>query len=312
MVKTRKNRKIKALVLFSGGLDSRLTIKILQAQGLIVEALYIKLPFGTGCCNDFNCVFNFSQLSGVKLHTIDCSQGRLYKNYLRIIKNPEYGRGAGFNPCKDCKIFLFKIGKKFAKKIDAEIIATGEVVGQRPMSQMKKDLLLDEKEAGLEGRILRPLSAKLLPQTIYEEKGLVERNKFFDISGRRRENQIRLAKKYRIKYPNSGGGCLLCEKLLKNRFKVLLERGLKENQARLINVGRHFLIKGSWIILGRNQEENNILKAIKGGRFIDPKFIGPSAKIFGKITKHEIMNLIMTYSKQGGVKDKAYWEKCKI
>ena len=312
MVKSKKNKKTKALVLFSGGLDSRLTIRILQNQGLDVEALYIKLPFGTGCCNDFGCVFNFSQLSRVKLHTIDCTKDQLYKNYLRIIKNPKYNRGAGFNPCKDCKIFLFKLGKKFAKKIGAEIIATGEVIGQRPMSQMKKDLLLNEKEADLEGKILRPLSAKLLPQTIYEEKGLIERAKLFDISGRRREKQIRLAKKYKIKYPSPGGGCLLCEKLLKKRFEILLDRGLKENQAGLMNVGRHFLINGSWIILGRNQEENNILAHVKGGRLIEPKFNGPSAKIFGKITKHEIMNLIMTYSKQGGVKEKAYWEKYKI
>jgi len=312
MTKSKKSKKTKALVLFSGGLDSRLTIRILKDQGLDVEALYIKLPFGTGCCNDFSCVFNFSQLSGVKLHTIDCTQGKLYKAYLRIIKNPEHGRGAGFNPCKDCKIFLFKLGKKFAKKINAEIIATGEVIGQRPMSQMKKDLLLDEQEAGLEKRILRPLSAKLLPQTIYEEKGLVERAKLFDISGRRREKQIRLVKKYKIKYPTPGGGCLLCEKLLKKRVEILLERGLRENQARLINIGRHFLIGNSWVILGRNQQENNILKCVKGGRFIEPKFIGPSVKIFGKIKKPEIMNLIMTYSKQGGIKDKAYWEKCKI
>jgi len=312
MIKVKKNKKTKALVLFSGGLDSRLTIKILQDQGLDVEALYIKLPFGTGCCNDFGCVFNFSQLSEVKLHTIDCTKGKLYKDYLKIIQNPKYSRGAGFNPCKDCKIFLFKLGKKFAKEINAEIIATGEVVGQRPMSQMKRDLLLDEQEAGLENRILRPLSAKLLPQTIYEEKGLIERAKLFDISGRRREKQIRLAKKYKIKYPTPGGGCLLCEKLLKNKFKILLERGLKENQARLVNVGRHFLIEDSWIILGRNQQENNILKAIKGGRLIEPKFIGPSVKIFGKIEKQEVMNLIMTYSKQGGIKNKAYWEKYKI
>ena len=305
-------KKIKALVLFSGGLDSRLTIKILQEQGLDVEALYIKLPFGTGCCNEFSCVFNFSQLSGVKLHTIDCTKSKLFKDYLKIIKNPKYSRGAGFNPCKDCKIFLFKLGKKFAKEINAEIIATGEVVGQRPMSQMKRDLLLDEKEAGLENKILRPLSAKLLPQTIYEEKGLIERAKLLDISGRRRDLQIRLAKKYGIKYPNPGGGCLLCEKLLKKRFEILLGRGLKENQAQLINLGRHFLIGDSWIILGRNHQENNFLKVINGGRFIEPNFIGPSARIYGKIKKHEIMNLIMTYSKQGGVKEKDYWEKYKI
>lgn len=312
MVKLKSIKKSKVLVLFSGGLDSRLTIKLLQNQNLDVEALYIKLPFGTGCCNDFNCVFNFSQLSNVKLHVIDCTKGKLFKDYIKIIKNPIFSRGAGYNPCKDCKIFLFKLGKKFAKQIGAEMIATGEVVGQRPMSQMKKDLLLDEKEANLENKILRPLSAKLLPQTVYEQKGLVERNKFLDISGRRRDRQIRLAKKYNIKYPNPAGGCLLCEKLLKKRFEILLERGLDVETCILVNVGRHFIINNDWIIIGRDEKENKILEKIKSGKLIEPDFMGPSALVFGKVDKDEVLDLIRSYSKKGSLNQRKQWEKYKI
>ena len=209
--------KIKALVMFSGGLDSRLAIKLLQDQGIDVEAIYIKLPFGQGCCTNFGCILNFTQLQGVKLHKIDASKGKLFKEYQKIIKAPKFKRGAGYNPCQDCKIFLFKQAKELAKKIKADIIATGEVLGQRPMSQMKQALLTDEQEAGLKNKILRPLSAQLLPETTYEKKGLVDRSKLLSLHGRQRKIQINLAKKYNIKYPGPAGGCILCEKLLKKR-----------------------------------------------------------------------------------------------
>ena len=246
------------------------------------------------------------------MHVLDCTKKKLLQNYLRIIKNPEFERGTGFNPCKDCKIFIFKLGKKLAKEIGADIIATGEVLGQRPMSQMKKDLLLDEKKAGLEGRILRPLSAKLLPLTVYEKKKLVDRDKFLDISGRRIDRQIALAEKYGIKYPNPGGGCLLCEKFLKKRFEILLDKGLNEITVNLVSVGRHFLINDCWIVLGRNEQENKILEKINEGEFIEPAFIGPNARIFGKIQINKVLKLIKSYSKQGSIKDRNYWEKYKI
>ena len=180
------------------------------------------------------------------------------------------------------------------------------------MSQMKKDLLLDDKEAKLENKILRPLSAKLLPLTVYEEKGLIEREKLLDIKGRERKRQIYLAKKYKIKYPNPGGGCLLCEKLLVPRFKILVKRGLTPDGAKLINVGKHFMVGNIWIVIGRNEGENNMLKMIREGNLIEPDFPGPSAKVFGDIDKKKVMNLIEAYSKKGSLKDKKKWEKYKI
>jgi len=241
-----QSKKPKALVLFSGGLDSRLAIKILQEQGLDVEGIFLSLPFGGGCCNNFSCVFNYAQIKGVKLHVIDCSKGKLFQEYIEIIKNPKHGYGTAINPCKDCKIFLLKHAKKLAKKIKADIIATGEVLGQRPMSQLNKQMILTEEEAGLKGKVLRPLSAKLLPQTIYEKKGLVDRSRLLDIRGRSRKKQIQLAKKFKITYPSPGGGCLLCEKEYERKLKDFFnykdknKEKISFEEILLLNLGRHF------------------------------------------------------------------------
>ncbi len=148
---TKLRNEKKAIVLFSGGLDSRLAVKIMQERGFEVVALFFKLGFGTGCCDE-NCSFNFSQLQGVELKIFDCTRGKLLQEYLEVIKKPKYGRGAGVNPCVDCRIFMFKKAKEFADKEKIKLIATGEVLGQRPMSQMKKSLDLIEEESGLRGR----------------------------------------------------------------------------------------------------------------------------------------------------------------
>ena len=294
-------KKTKALVLFSGGLDSRLAIKLLQEQNLDVEAVFIKLPFGGGCCNNFSCIFNFSQVSGAKLHTIDASKGDLFQEYIEIIRKPKHGRGTALNPCKDCKIFLFKKAKELADEIGAEIIATGEVLDQRPMSQRKPALLFDEKKAGLENKILRPLSGKILPPTEYEKKGLIDREKMLDIQGRQRKVQMELAKKYKIKYPMPGGGCLLCEKAYCKKIKPLLEKpNITEQDIDLTTVGR-YLNKGD-IILGRNEDENNMLEAIQKkynqGVLIVPQEPGPTAFIQDKKYLEEAKEHISKYSKQ--------------
>ena len=215
--------KKKVLVLFSGGLDSRLAAKIMEELGFEIHLGFVKLPFGGGCCNDLPCVINYSQTSGYHLHIIDSTKGKNFEDYLELIRHPKWGWGVAMNPCKDCKIFIFKEGKKLASKIGAEVIVTGEVLGQRPMSQTKNALLFDEEIAELTGKILRPLSAKLLPETDYEKNGLVDRKKLYAIVGRKREEQIKLAEKYKIKYPSPGGGCLLCERDYSRKLKCLFE-----------------------------------------------------------------------------------------
>ncbi len=341
-----------ALILFSGGLDSCLVVKILKEQNIKVHLLHFILPFGCGCF-DLSSIEKFVKEEKVDFSVLDCTKGKLLKEYLKIIKNAKFPRGAGFNSCKDCKIFMLKNAKKFSKHIEADLIATGEVLGQRPLSQMKKDFDLIEGETNLRNKILRPLCAKLLNETIYEKKNLVDRKKFCEISGRNRRKQIELAKKYKIDFPNPAGGCLLCEKLLKNRFKFLIENNLINGKNfNLVNVGRHFLIADFWVILGRNKDENDILEKVKKGKLIVPNFPSPSVRVFDvKVSHHptpqpptpknlsskktnlsqnpssnppprntaspalfldKIQKLIQTYSKQGRLEDRKSWEKYKI
>ena len=247
----------KAIALFSGGLDSRIAIKMLQEQGIDVESLSFNLPFGGSCCKT-TCSFNFTQTEGIKSEIVDCTSGELFKEYLEIVKNPKHGRGSGMNPCIDCKTFMFKKAEKIMKDKKADFIVTGEVVGQRPMSQNKKALDVIEEESGLKGKLIRPLSAKLLPETEAEKKKLIDRDKLLDIHGRYSKKQMELAEKYGIKYPNPAGGCLLCEKEFAGRLKDLLsvKEDIEFKDIELLRLGRHFLIEKSIIVVGRNKEEN--------------------------------------------------------
>ena len=257
--------KKKCIVMFSGGLDSRLAIKIMQEKGFDVLAVFFKLPFGTGCCSE-GCSFNFSQLQGLKLKVFDCTKGKLLKEYLEVIKKAKHGRGAGINPCIDCRIFMLKKVKKFADKQKIEFIVTGEVIGQRPMSQQKKQIKVIEEESKLKNRIIRPLID------------------FYKFQGRSRKPQIALAKKFKIKYPDPAGGCLLCEKALKIRLETLLKRGLNEKEINLVGIGRHFMFGKIWIIIGRDEKENKIIESSKAGKVIEPDYPAPSAVIMSKAT----------------------------
>lgn len=251
-----KKSKVKALVLFSGGLDSRLVVKLLQEQGIETELVYFKLPFGCSCCNDSSCNFNFSQLNGSRLHILDCTKGKLFKKYLQVVRTPKYGYGRGMNPCIHCRVFMLIEAKKMMKSLGCRFIATGEVLGQRPMSQYKQALFNIEKESKLVGKILRPLSAKLLPKTEMESEGLVNREKLLDIVGRKRNIQIQLANQYKIKFPNPAGGCLLSDKEYSVRLLDLLKQGEPSfEEIESLDGFRHFKNKGK-ILLGKNHEEN--------------------------------------------------------
>jgi len=295
----------KCLVLFSGGLDSRLAIKIMQKKKFEITAIFFKLPFGETCEKR---VKDFLKKEKIKLKILNCTKGKLLEEYLNVIKSPKYGRGAGVNPCIDCRIFLLKKAKKFADKEKINFIVTGEVTGQRPFSQYKKQLELVEKESGLQKRIIRPLID-------YE-----------NISGRSRKKQIALAKKFQIKYPFPAGGCLLCEKILKNRFSVLLKRELNKEEIKLISIGRHFILNSSWIIIGRNEKENKVLEKSKAGTIIEQDFPAPSAIVMlssfhpSTSTKQKIPleiikkvnTLIQAYSKKGSLADRKKFEKHKL
>jgi tRNA-uridine 2-sulfurtransferase len=305
-----------AFVLFSNGLDSRLVIKILKEQikPKKIIAVYFILPFtpqrGKNEKEELDEIKLFIKKEKVRLMIIDCTRGKLLREYINIIKNPKHGRGRGLNPCIDCKIFMLKKTREFAKKekINNEskkitpIIVTGEVLGQRPMSQIKYQLELIERRSGLKNRILRPLSAKLLQETIYEKNKMINREKLFSIQGRTRKRQMELAKKYKITFPTPAGGCLLCDKCFAEKFKILLkEKNLQEIDINLLRIGKHF--EDESIVLGRNEKENKFLEKIsrkyKIGVIIIPLQPGPTAllrkKSNGLIKKAE--KLIRKYSK---------------
>jgi len=305
----------KCLVLFSGGLDSRLAIKIMQEQGFEILAVFFKLPFGRGCCSE-GCSFNFSQMNGVKLKIVDVTKGKLLEEYLEIIKKFEHGRGSGLNPCIDCRIFILKKAKEIADKENIELIVTGEVLGERPMSQHKKAMKIIEEKSGLSSRILRPLSAKLLSETNAEKNKLIDREKLYSIQGRRRAEQIKLAEKFKINFPTPAGGCLLCEKELKKRFKILLNKNLiNEKTLGLISIGRHFFIENFWIVIGRDEKENALIENMQIGELIGPFKNKPSARIISKLKSEKIKNtvdeLINSYSKNSSLEQRKKFEEYK-
>jgi len=297
MTKTEK-AKIRALMLLSGGLDSILAVKILQEQDIEVTGLTFVSYFFNA-----NLAKKAAQQLKIKLKIIDFSD-----EHLAMVKNPPHGYGKAVNPCIDCHVLMLRKAREISRLGQApnrdspsdtvlesgtvpkglslfDFIATGEVLGERPMSQNKQALELIEKQSGLQGYLLRPLSAKLLKLTIPEKRGLVNRNKLLDISGRSRKRQIALAKKWGIKdYPTPAGGCLLTDLQFAQRLKELFQKWSdgQGNDIQLLKLGRHFWVKNNKIIVGRNEKENKKIKKLaqKGDLVIEPKdFSGPNILI---------------------------------
>jgi tRNA U34 2-thiouridine synthase MnmA/TrmU len=260
----RPNKKIKAVALLSGGLDSQIAVRMMKKQNIDVEAVAIKTPFcdfdcGKGCGHK---VLEVSSELDIELKTI-----YLGKEYLTMLKNPKYGYGSGMNPCIDCRMMMYDEAKKHMKKIGADFLITGEVLHQRPMSQNSNALSVIEKETGMEGRVLRPLSAQLLPKTEPEKKGLVDRSSLGSIQGRSRKEQLQLANKYDIADPpNSAGGCLLTDPQFAIRIRDLMKYSVSEpsiNDVELLKLGRHFRFNNySKLVVGRNHGENDTLLSL--------------------------------------------------
>ena len=257
----RKKKKVVALL--SGGLDSQLAVKMMQKQGFEVSAVAIKTPFCDFDCGR-GCGFEIRERAdtlGVDLKTV-----YLGDEYIEMLKNPKHGFGSGMNPCIDCRAMMFDAAKKQMDEIGAEFIISGEVLGQRPMSQHGPALKKIEKESGLEGKIVRPLSAALLPKTEPEENGLIKREDLGMISGRRRIEQLKLAKEYGIEDPpNAGGGCLLTDPAFSIRAKDLFEHieTPTTNDIDLLKIGRHFrLDSNTKLVVGRNYNENEMIKSL--------------------------------------------------
>lgn len=273
---------MKAIALLSGGLDSTLAIKLIKDQDIQIIALNLKTPF---CLCDRKTPSSCGSHSRKVANNLGIEFRRIYvtDEFLTILKNPKYGYGSNINPCIDCRILLFKKAKEIMYKEGASFVITGEVLGQRPMSQHKQALRIIEKEAGLEGMVLRPLSAQLLRETIPEREGWVKRHKLLNFSGRSRKPQMRLAKDFEIKdYPCPAGGCLLTNSEFAKKVKDLIEhKELNLDNIELLKTGRHFRLSSNVkLIVGRNKKENEqLINLVKKGDylFMPKEIAGPTA-----------------------------------
>ncbi|MGQ9543512.1 MAG: hypothetical protein ACUVTM_05445 [Candidatus Bathyarchaeia archaeon] len=251
----------KAVALFSGGLDSALAVALMLKQGFDVEGIFFTSPF-CQCNKRGGCqALDLAKSLGIKLKVVVNSE-----DYIEAVRRPKYGYGKGLNPCIDCRIFMFKKAKQYADEVGAPIIITGEVLGERPMSQNRRAITIIEREAGLEGRVLRPLSGKLLPETEAERSGLVNRDMLLDIKGRSRRRQLELAEKLGVRgYSQPAGGCLLTDEKFAGKLRDLF-RNLEKITLRdieLLKVGRHFRYGPNKIIVGRDRDENKRLLEMK-------------------------------------------------
>jgi len=276
----RRKQKTAALVLFSGGLDSILAVKILRAQDIDATPVCFESYFFSA-----DKAQSAAAASGLDLRVEDIS-----KSHLSIVKNPRHGRGAAMNPCIDCHLLMIKIAGGIMAREGFDFIATGEVLGQRPMSQHRQSLAIIDRQSGLAGKILRPLSAKLLAPTEAEINGLVDRDGLYDLSGRSRRGQLALAKKFGIKnIPQPGGGCILTDAEYARRLEELMRRqpDFDGDDARLLRYGRAVWQKDLLAVIARNQAECQNLKimARAGDWLFEPQnFPGPTVLVrsFGK------------------------------
>lgn len=256
----------KAVALYSGGLDSTLAILTVMKQGVEVTAVTFLTHFGCDISDRSSCSkdpFSAAEKFGfkVKLH-------HLADKFIEIVKNPKFGHGKNMNPCIDCRILMLKEASELMRLTGADFIITGEVLGQRPMSQKKTNFPMIDKSADVRGYVLRPLSAKLLDITIPEQKGLISRDMLYDFNGRSRKPQMALAREFGLtEYPAPAGGCLLTEPNYSFRLKDLLacKKDPEFKDINLLRMGRHFRVSPECkIIVGRDKNDNEAILSLAG------------------------------------------------
>ncbi len=256
-------RPIKAISLFSGGLDSLLASRLVMSLGIEVTALTFVTPFfGYGLlAREQERKIEVKEKYGINLTLVDITD-----KYLTMLRNPAHGYGKNFNPCVDCKILLISEAGRMMEKMGASFLITGEVIGQRPMSQRRDTLRTIERDSGCEGILLRPLCARNLPPTRPEEEGLIDRQQLLNFSGRSRKPQMKLAQQFGItEYPSPAGGCILTDPVLAERIRVYYDEHeiVKAEDILLLKVGRQFRLPGGGIMaLGRHHDENQQLERL--------------------------------------------------
>jgi hypothetical protein len=309
--------------MISGGLDSTLALALVKRQGVEVKAV----NFYTGFCitetqrrkggrpdgtMPANEALRAAADLEVEIEYVDVSES----GYLDMIVNPRYGYGANANPCVDCRIFMMRRAREIMEQEEASFVFTGEVLGQRPKSQRRDTLRIIERESGLKGRLLRPLSALLLEPTLPEEQGLVDRSRLLDFSGRSRQRQIQLARDLGVSdWPQPAGGCCyLTDEAFSRKFFDLLdareeageERGIRRDDIVLLSTGRHFrLSPRAKLIVGRTEAENAILEGYRGGRArLEARALtGPVALVEGVPTWEERLLAARIVARYGKGKD---------
>ena len=282
--------EIRAIALLSGGLDSTLAAALVKAAGIEVIGLTVRNMFGTDR-ERARYITSAAEAVGIPLLTLDLSE-----EHLDVVRHPKHGYGAGMNPCIDCRIFMLKAAKRLMEDEGAQFVITGEVLGQRPMSQHYRALMQAAEESGLGDLLLRPLSANLLPDTHPVKEGWIKREDLLVIQGRERKEQIALAKKFGIRdYPSPAGGCLLVEKAyaarLRDAFSHIGKDAMKREDFRVLRYGRHFrLSEQAKVIVGRNEGENEeLLKLSAGHILIEPlEAMGPVSLIEGSPSDDEL------------------------
>lgn len=289
--------RIKAIALVSGGLDSMLALRLIVDQGIAVKAIQFWTPFfakppknalnnGRKTTNEdaLSDVLRYSKRLGCDVDVVDLSD-----DYLQVLHNPRFGYGRNVNPCIDCHLLMFRTACRMMEDEDAHFVFTGEVLGQRPKSQMMRELKLIARQSGLEDRILRPLSARLLPLTMPEREGWVDRSRLLNLQGRTRKPQLALAEQFGMtEIPTPAGGCILTDPGYARKVKDLWRNTDKDsltwNDYNLLRAGRHLRLKHNLkVIVGRHEEDNELLDKFSDGRIkVEPAEVaGPLTLIDG-------------------------------
>lgn len=280
---------MKAIALISGGLDSILAAKVIQGQGIEVLPLHFRIPFCHKAKDSSGQQALVKDNLGLDLMSVD-----LEEEFLEVLKSPRYGFGSNMNPCIDCKILMLSKAKSLMQELGADFVVTGEVLGQRPMSQHKQALSIIPRRAGLEGLVVRPLCARVLSETIPEIKGWILREKLLNFNGRRRTPQFDLAKELQIKdYAWPSGGCLLTDPGFSRRLRELIEhKGMTAQGVGLLKLGRHFrLSPDAKLVVGRDEQEDNQLTGLAQAGdyiFMPPETAGSSALGRGNLSQSQI------------------------
>ena len=285
------NDSIKAIGLVSGGLDSALAVAVVKRLGVDVLALHVSIGYSPAFMRrevagespaDLAAegAVRMSAAFGVPVRMLDVTE-----EYFDVLLHPRHGYGANANPCIDCHLFMIRKAKEVMDREGARFVFTGEVLGQRPMSQNYKALELIDRECGLEGLLLRPLSARLLPETAAERNGWIRRDALLDIQGRSRRRQMELARELQVTgYSSPAGGCMLTDenyaRKLKDWMKYRGASALTHEETLLFSVGRHFRVSPSVkIVVGRREAENLYLERAWRGEWLAFPLDGPGPTV---------------------------------